>query len=148
MTRSTERGSVYVASRASVPERAAMWRRLRDEGWDIVSTWIDEAGDGETEDFSELWTRIYCEIGLAEKLVLYAEQSDFPLKGALVEVGIALGLGRPVVACLPGVSLHSRTLRPVGSWLAHPGVTRVDEILEAMSADPEILLRLWTGRVL
>ena len=40
---------IYVASRVS---RAEMWRGYRDEGGvPIVSTWIDEAGDGETDDF-------------------------------------------------------------------------------------------------
>lgn len=123
----------YVASRASIPERSAMWRSLRAEGWPITSTWIDEAGEGETADFAELWDRIVREIAAAGKLVLYAEQEDFPLKGALIEAGIAIGMGKPVVVCLPGVDLNSRTSAPVGSWIAHRAVTRIDQITEAMS---------------
>lgn len=123
---------VYVASRASVPARSAMWRELRSAGWNITSSWIDEAGEGETEDFTELWDRIMREIAAADKLVLYAEQSDFPLKGAIVEAGIALGMGKPVVVCLPGVLLSTRTKRPIGSWVSHRGVVRIDSIEEAM----------------
>ena len=60
-----------------------MWRQLRNSGWRITSSWIDEAGEGETDDFSELWARISREIWRADALVLYAERLDFPLKGAL-----------------------------------------------------------------
>lgn len=123
---------IYVASRASVPARSAMWRALRSEGWPIISTWIDEAGEGETADFGDLWWRITTEIFMAEKLVLYAESSDFPLKGALIEAGIAIGLGKPVVVCLPGIVLHERSMAPIGSWIAHRNVRRIDRISDAL----------------
>ena len=125
-------GVIYVASRASIPERSANWRLLRDLGWQISSSWIDEAGDGETEDFTHLWMRIEREIAQSDKLVLYAEQGDFPLKGAILECGMALGMGKPVICCLPGVKLEGRTKRPIGSWLAHPKVVRVDWLPDAM----------------
>jgi hypothetical protein len=124
---------IYVASRASIPERPAMWRRLRDEGWPITSTWIDEAGEGQTADFTELWDRITREIAAANKLVLYAERDDFPLKGAILEAGIALGMGKPVIVCLPNVTLDGPTFRPIGSWIKHRNVTRLDTLIEAMS---------------
>lgn len=98
----------YVASRASIPERAAMWRRLRADGLQITSTWIDEAGDGETDDFTRLWVRIVAEIASSHALILYAEKADFPLKGALIEVGIAIGLSLPIYVCLPGLNLRLR----------------------------------------
>lgn len=118
----------YVASRASIPERAVMWRRFRERGVLITSTWIDEDGEGQTEDFIGLWERIQGEIQECDVLVLYAESNDFPLKGALIEVGIALGLRRSVVVCLPGVSLEHRSMRPVGSWIWHPLVQRNDNV--------------------
>lgn len=134
----TRREGIYVASRASVPERAAMWRDLRDNhGWNITASWIDEAGEGETADFTELWTRIHAEITRSDKLVLYARTEDFPLKGALIEVGIALGVGLPIVACLPFVVLEGRSMRPVGSWLAHPRVIRIDSLHDAMNYEPK-----------
>lgn len=113
---------LYVASRASVPERSAMWRSLRDErGWHIISSWIDEAGEGETADLYELWGRIDAEIRSCDGLILYAEPGDFPLKGALVEAGIALGAGKPVAVVLLDPSiLEPRSFRPLGSWAKHP----------------------------
>ena len=71
----------YVASRASIPERPAMWRALREKGLVISSTWIDEAGEGETADFSELWARIEDEISMSDGLIMYVQEGDFPLKG-------------------------------------------------------------------
>lgn len=126
-------GPIYVASRASIPERSLMWRQLRDDGWQITSSWIDEAGEGETADFTELWDRIMREIAAARKLVLFAHSDDFPLKGAILEAGIALGMGKPVIVCLPGVRLDGRTKRPLGSWLAHRNVIRCDWLPDAMA---------------
>jgi hypothetical protein len=111
-----------------------MWRGLRESGWPIVSSWIDEAGPGETDDLAELWSRIDGEVRSSRGLVVYALESDFPLKGALVEVGIAIGAGVPVFAVFPGVVLDPETLRPAGSWLRHPGVRRCDDVLEALTA--------------
>lgn len=127
------REGFYVASRASLPERSAMWRRHRECGAIINATWIDEADEGETEDFSELWTRIASEIARSEALILYAEPDDFPLKGALIEAGIALGCGIPVRIVLPGVVLNERTSRPVGSWIQHPLVERFQTVAEAIA---------------
>ena len=125
---------VYVASRASIPERSAMWRRYRKLWVPIISSWIDEAGEGETNDFAELWARIISEIGQSSVLVLYAEEQDFPLKGALIEAGIALGMGKPVYVALPGVALEGRTCRPVGSWIRHPLVRVFDKVTDALNA--------------
>lgn len=133
MTPQVMAGPIYIASRASVPERARRWRRLRDEyGWEIVSSWIDEAGEGETVDFTDLWDRVLREIRSSKKLVLYAEPDDFPLKGALIEVGMALALDKPVVVCLPEVLLQKRSMHPVGSWLSHWNVVRMDRLEDAL----------------
>jgi hypothetical protein len=122
---------IYVASRASIPERPGMWRVLRDaHHWPINSTWIDEAGPGETADFGELWQRILAEITASCGVLLYAEPGDFPLKGALIEVGIALGLGKRVAVVLPRVTLDADS-RPVGSWIWHPKARICDTVEEA-----------------
>ena len=123
---------IYAASRASVPERPAMWRKWRDAGHAIVSTWIDEAGEGQTADLGELWQRIQAEISSADRLVLYVEESDFPLKGALVEVGMALGMGKEVWIVSPGVELEPRSLRPIGSWAKHPRVHFCTDMHDAL----------------
>lgn len=128
---------IYIASRASIPERARLWREYRRRGVPITSSWIDEDGEGQTASFTDLWNRITREIAAADRLVLYAEPDDFPLKGALIEAGIALGMKREVTVCLPRVEVHSRTFRPIGSWIAHPLVVREDSIEKAMG------FRIW-----
>ena len=122
---------IYVASRASVPERSRMWRLFRNDGAPIVSTWIDEAGEGQTEDMGELWERIVGEITSADALVLYAEPSDVPLKGAFVEVGIALALKKQIIVSLPG---FGPLPREIGSWQRHASVLRIDNIGAALYA--------------
>lgn len=117
------KGQYYAASRASVPERPAMWRKLRDQGVLITSTWIDEAGEGETACNTDLWRRIAREVAESDAVILYAEKGDFPLKGALVEVGMAIGLGKRVMVVAPGVEIEPHTCRPIGSWMMHPLVT-------------------------
>ncbi len=94
----------------------------------IISSWIDEAGEGETDDFADLWDRIRREVASASSLIFYAEPDDFPLKGALVEVGIAFGEGVPIYVVLPGVVLEGHTARPVGSWVLANGVTRINSL--------------------
>lgn len=123
----------YIASRASLPERSAAWRRLRDvDGWKITSTWIDEAGAGQTPDLGALWLRIETEVAASERLVLYVEPEDFPLKGALIEVGMALAHRIPIRVVAPGVVLEPVSFRPIGSWVRHPLVTFVDTMEEAL----------------
>lgn len=124
---------IYVASRASVPERGAMWRWFRDQGFPVISSWIDEDGPGQTPNMAALWERIVREVSSASALVLFVGVDDLPLKGAYVEVGIALGSGIPVhVVC--NVPLDAASLRPLGSWAAHPLVTFHSEIRKAMDA--------------
>lgn len=124
--------SLYVASRASIPERPAMWKYARDIlGYNIISTWIDEAGDGETKDFAELWSRIQKEITNCDALVLYVEETDLPLKGAFIEVGMAIALGKPIHVCFPGnYALLSRN-ELLGSWIYHPLVNYITVGLRA-----------------
>ena len=121
---------IYVASRT---KHAEMWKGLRASGVPIISTWIDEAGAGETDDLSELWVRIAAEIYVSKGILLYAEPEDFPLKGALIECGIGLGCGVPVALVLPNVKLEPRSYRPVGSWMKHPNCILVPSIRLAVA---------------
>lgn len=121
---------IYVASRV---KHAPMWRQYREAGAPIISTWIDEDGEGETADFGDLWVRIQREVSAAERLVFFAAADDFPFKGALVEVGMAIASHAPVYLCLAsGVQLEPRSLRPLGSWARHPQVTWVKSLDEAL----------------
>lgn len=122
---------IYVASRASVPKYPAEWRRLRSIGWPISSSWIDEAGPGETTSMTELWMRIESEVRAARGLVLWAEEEDFPLKGAFIEVGMALGMGKPV-AVYTRCAFDNSNYRPFGSWMNHPLVQRCFSLASAM----------------
>lgn len=122
---------IYVASRVV---RAPVWRRYREKGYPIISSWIDEAGAGETKCFAELWDRIRSEIERSAALVFYADGlDDFPFKGALVEAGIALALGKPVFVCLKDVELEGRTMRPIGSWVLARNVTLCETLDEALA---------------
>lgn len=130
----TNRGT-YVASRV---HHASIWRAVRADGYRITSTWIDEAGPGQTSDMSELWQRIASEVTTSSRLVLYVEPSDFPLKGALVEVGMALAYLIPIVVVAPAVVLDDGC-RPIGSWIRHPLVRRLNSIDAAM-ADADLCM--------
>lgn len=121
----------YVASRASKPERPAMWRALRDDGARIISTWIDEAGPGETGDMGELWERIAREVAQADALVIFAAPEDMPLKGAFVEVGMALALGKPVRVVAPEIAT-------LGSWENHPLVSRWPSARAALNGGSDV----------
>jgi hypothetical protein len=90
-----ERRGIYIASKTKHAER---WRFLRDKiGEPIISTWIDEAGPGESADLHDLWQRCITEASGCRVLVVYREPEDV-LKGAWVEVGAALASGVPVYA--------------------------------------------------
>ena len=120
---------IYVASRV---KHSQMWLNLAAMGAPIISTWIREAGDNDTDDFGELWSRILAEIRQSRALVFYGAAGDDPWKGAFVEVGAALASGKPVFVVLDGIEPEGRTMRPVGSWLAHPGVRRCANVHQAL----------------
>ena len=127
------RVDTYIASRTW---RAKTWRRLRDvDGWKITSSWIDEARAGESANLGMLWSRIEAEIARSKLLILYVETGDFPLKGALIEVGMALAHRIPIHIVAPGVVLDPVSFRPLGSWVRHPLVTFCDTMDEAQACD-------------
>ena len=70
---------------------AGMWRELRDEGYNIISTWIDNIGRTEKQ-FVGLSQSCLKEATEAQYLIIYYKPGDF-LKGALVEIGAALSAG-------------------------------------------------------
>lgn len=128
----------YIASRASLPERSEAWRKLRDiDGYLIVSSWIDVVtqplNSDHTKPLHAIWENITQEVTTAERVIVYAEADDFPLKGTLVEVGMALAVGTPIYLVLPGVDIEDDTFRPIGSWINHPLVKLVDSMDDALS---------------
>lgn len=124
----------YVASRASNPDRPRMWAEMRDtHGYNINSSWVDAAAAGLEVEFDLLWEAIAAEIARCDCLVLYAEPDDLPLKGAFVEVGMALAGGKPIRIVAPGVVLDPLDFKPLGSWAKHPLVKFASSVHEAFS---------------
>lgn len=111
---------IYVASKT---RHADMWRRYRDDGAPIISTWIDEAGEGESACLTDLWRRCIEEASRASALVLYCAEGDV-LKGAWVELGAALASGKPVFA----VGIEQFTVAN------HSGITHCATVDEALAA--------------
>jgi hypothetical protein len=125
---------IYMASRASVPARPALWNKLRDEvGWNIVSTWHNpENMDQDRLDMRSLWRVIPSEIALCHVVVLYVEQGDLPLKGAFIECGMALALGKPVIVVYPNIGDREHLRKHLGSWISHPQVVVTDRLETAI----------------
>lgn len=114
---------IYFASKV---QHAPRWQALRDSGVPTVSTWIDEAGEGQTLDYAELSMRAVAEIGRATALLLYCEPGEI-LKGALIEVGAALASGTPVM-CVGQCESLSRVFRK------HPLWTECDTVQAALGS--------------
>ncbi len=108
---SMRRGGVYFASKV---KHAHRWQALRAAGVKTASSWIDEAGEGETADNAELSERSQQEIASAGRLVLYCEPDEI-LKGAILEAGAALMAGVPVFLVGECASL-SRVFRQHRLW--------------------------------
>lgn len=125
-----EFSKVYVASRASNPARSEMWRQLKKEGANIVSSWIEQVGP--IKCYKSLWDRITAEVNMAQYLVLYVEPEDLPLKGAFVEAGMALALGKRVIIVAPHVEINPQDYNPIGSWAFHPLVSFEKDIKKAV----------------
>ncbi len=117
------RPAIYVSSRASIPERPAMWRNFKKIGANIISTWIDESDDQATVSFPDLWHRIQEEILACDRFIFYAEPEDFPVKGALVEIGLAIAYVKPIWVLGNNIDVEKPTYRPFGSWVMHHSVT-------------------------
>lgn len=100
---------------ASKTRHAQMWIDLKSEGYDIISTWIYEAGKGESSDLRDLICRCIREASTCDWLILYVEPGDM-LKCALVEVGAALAHDKQVIILGECESVNSETI------FAHPNV--------------------------
>jgi len=116
--RAARGGGVYIASKT---KHAEHWRGWRSRGLPVISTWIDEAGPGESADLSNLWQRCISEASNCELLVCYREDGDV-LKGAFIELGAALANGRDVWA----FGLRGYTIAN------HPGIRHFDSLTGMM----------------
>lgn len=112
--------SIYIASKT---KHAAQWKWLREQGVKIISTWIDEAAPGQTQDYTDLWNRCLAEAQQATCLILFKGNDTEQLKGAFIEAGAALAAGRPVLAV---------GFDDTATFLHHPLVERLSSIEDAV----------------
>lgn len=114
---------VYIASKAN---HRATWRSIRDllvagdEPVRINSRWIDVAdrytADPQGLDYTLLWTHCIEDVINCDVLICYVDRGE-TLKGALIEVGVALASNKRIV--LLG---NREDYLNNGTWLNHPGV--------------------------
>jgi hypothetical protein len=114
------RRSFYVASKT---KHAEMWRDLRARGYRVTSTWIDEAGEGESASYEDLAVRCVKDVAVADFVLLYCQPGEV-LKGALIEAGIALALGKRV-RCVGYCDSLSRVFNQHALWSMHASITEV-----------------------
>lgn len=116
-------GGIYVASKI---KHAPKWRAYREAGFPIVSTWIDEAEEGQSSSYIDLWLRCVQEASNCACLIAYREQGE-KLTGALIEIGCALA--GPRLVLLTG---HWDDFKQT-SFTHHPIVQPVPNVNTAMS---------------
>lgn len=102
---------IYIASKVT---HAARWLDLREDGWPIISTWIDEAGEGESKSLADLTLRCIAEAASSTHFILFTEEDEI-LKGALLECGAALANEVPVY-CVGGGPSISRVFEKHPCW--------------------------------
>lgn len=125
--RESGRQGIYIASKTRHADR---WLTLRAAGAPIISTWIDEAGEGQSADLNNLWQRCISEAATCAVMIVYREPED-TLKGAWVEMGAAMAFGTPVFA----VGLRDYTIAK------YDRVRHFDTIEEAFKAAISVLGR-------
>lgn len=117
------RPMIYTASKLC---HASMWKELRGKWPEVFFTarWPDLVGrvpdDGRNAQI--FWLHDIADIRKADAVLLYAETGEH-LRGALVEAGAALGLGKQVIC----VGDHP----DYGTWRKHPLVTSCDDLAAA-----------------
>jgi len=115
---------IYIASKT---KHADKWKALRASGVNIISSWIDEAGEGETVSMEILAVVCIYESQDCDAMIVYREDGDY-LKGAFIEMGVAItDPMKPVLLVGP--------VLPAGSVFTHlPNVFAADTIDEAVEA--------------
>jgi hypothetical protein len=114
--------TIYTASK---PRHAPMWRKLRMEGYNIIATWIDYADGSAIADWQKLWLDCTKEAAAANITLLYVEKDD-EIRGAYVEMGIAIANHRRVMFVNPD-RVH------VSDAINHPLVTQYDNLYDALA---------------
>lgn len=124
----TRKLQVYPASRLCHADR---WLDL-DTGlhWCSIASWptltkcLDTGTASPAYLAREFWVIDIKEALASDVVMVYGELNDEPLRGALVEAGAKLGNGGTVVA------VGDKTLRSWGSWVHHPKVVRLHDLVQ------------------
>lgn len=109
-----------------------MWRKLQQEVPHVFfnARWLKRAENEDKltdEDFGDLWKECQEDIKGADILLMYAENGD-QLKGALVEVGMALAYGVQVIVVTP-----VENARSYGTWIHKKGILFAATMEKAMA---------------
>lgn len=111
---------VYTASKLAQADR---WKRLVDEWPEVhfVARWPGYVGvvPDEPDQAEVFWQHDIEDVTSADAVLVYAEAGEH-LRGALVEAGAAIALGKPVIV----VGTHA----DYGTWQYHPLVHRVADL--------------------
>lgn len=115
---------IYIASKT---KHAQKWIDLRSSGVNIISSWIDEAGAGETVSMELLAVQCVHQSKECDAMIVYREEGDY-LKGAFIEMGVAITFPlKPIILVGPAL--------PPGSVFTHlPNVFAADTVEEAVKA--------------
>lgn len=106
---------------------APKFQFLRDQmGFDVNARWIDFKDDDYVvqHDKRRLWEICYEDVRDCDVVLIYAEMFDEEQRGALVEVGMAYGMRKPIVAlgrcmstCANGISDVAFTHYDLWNWV-------------------------------
>lgn len=101
-----------------------LWRLLRMRGWRVQPLLLDDDNtrprDRENV-LAQRWRTREGQIASSDGLILHAQPQDFPLQDALVEIGMAIGMGKPVALCIVNLmGLEGLSMELLDSLLHHP----------------------------
>jgi hypothetical protein len=97
---------IYIASKV---KHAHKWKLLQKRGVLFNCAWLNITEEHlNSAAYEKLWDCIIADVKNCAALILYVEKDDV-LKGALIEVGVALACGIPiyVIGEAPGTWIHS-----------------------------------------
>lgn len=116
---------IYIASKISHGDMLLHWSEsVPMAKYEYTSRWYKEPFRGmpETPGFSKMfWAIDVKDVKAADLLILYAQEEDH-IRGAILEAGIAIGLGKPVI--LVGEN------KGFGTWQHHALVVKLAALNE------------------
>ena len=94
---------------------APMWQTMRAELHNIVSRWIDLTDDNPIVQNQKdvLWRMCFEDVQACDYLVLYSGDEKEEQRGALVELGMAMGMNKPIFAINRCKSLRASPISDV-----------------------------------